>query len=243
MNDNRFYNPWDVPNQSTSQIQQPARIGDCIGFTNSPENRNYYDPYSNYRDYYGYSTYDPYEIRRRREEEERRQRESTLNQIRFQDQLDRSYYAYLGVKFQRDTPEERIAQAEQEYQFIREFAQMKQEHEQFQFQSDFHIVGDYPEETVYQPPKEHVDVQEWINNMGYEYACILQKEAIARSRNLNDAYSSENYQRMLQNFNTNSTIDALTRDFTIDDMEIKLPDKLSREYQERRRKFMEALLT
>lgn len=246
MNNNGYYNPWDVPNQSTSQIQQPARIGDCIGFTNSPNNRNYYDPYSNYRDYYGYSTYNsyynPYEIQRRREEEEKRQREFTLNQMRFQDQLDRSYYAYMGIEFERETPEERMKQIEQEYQFIRQYAQMKQDHAMFEFQSDFHIIGDEPEfkDEVVQP-NDHVNVMEWINNMGYEYAQILQREVIEKSRNLNNAYNSDNYNKMLQNFHTNSTIDALTRDFTIDDMEINLPDKFNQEYRDRRRRFMEAL--
>lgn len=246
MIDNRYYNPWDVQNQSTSQVQQPARIGDCIGFTNSPENQNYYDPYSNYRDYYGNnmynSYYNPYENRRRLEEEEKRKREMALNQIRFQDQLDRSYYTYLGQSFERNTPEERLQQAQDEYLFIQEYARMKETHSQFQFQSNFRIIGEEEDQPIQQQSEQHVDVKEWIDNMGYEYAKILQREAIEKSRNLNNAYNSENYNMMLQNFNTNSTIDALTRDFTIDDMEITLPAKFSSEYQERRRRFMEALL-
>lgn len=248
MNDNKNYNPWDVSNQSTSQIQQPSRIGDCIGFTNSANNTNYYDPYKNYRDYYGYNTYNsyfnPYEIQRRREEEERLRRQTEINQMRFQDQLERSYYTYLGIEFQKDSPEERLSQVEREYQFVREYSQMMQEHQQFQFQNDFRFIGYDTDEPVRVDPQpdEHVDVHEWINNMGYEYAQILRREVLEKSKDLTNGYNSENYNRLLQNFNTNSAIDALSRDFTIDDMEISLPDKFNKEYQERRKRFMEALL-
>lgn len=248
MNDNRNYNPWDAPYQSASQIQQPARIGDCIGFTNSSNNINYYDPYSNYRDYYGYNMYNsyfnPYEIQRRREEEERQRRQAEINQMRLQDQLERSYYTYLGIEVHKDSPEERLAQAEREYQFIKDYHQLMQDHQQFQFQSDFRFIGDEPEEYVQAnpQPEEHVDVREWIDNMGYEYAQILRKEILEKSKDLTNGYNSDNYNRMLQNFNTNSAIDALSRDFTIDDMEISLPDKFNKEYQERRKRFMDALL-
>ena len=134
------YNPWGVPNQGAPQIEQPKRIGDCIGFTNS-DGQNYYDPYSNYRDYYGYNMYNsyfnPYEMEKRREEEQKRQRELALSKIRFQESLDRSSCAYKGVDVYIPTAEEQLEMAEEKYNFILEYQSIKQRHEQFEFRHTF----------------------------------------------------------------------------------------------------------
>lgn len=247
------YNPWDVSNYGTSQYQYPPTIGNCVGFTNSqtgyyqqPVN-NYYDPYGqpNYN-YYGYNSYyNPYEYQRQREEQERAYREAQINRMKFYADLDRSFYAYRGIKYEVQDPEEKMRNIEAQYQYVQDVHAQMNQHSMFSLEGFHYIQWDPQPDPNYQPPEEeHVDVQEWFDNINYMLSEIMLNKAKEQSRNLQNAYNSDNYNRLLNSHNnTDSVMDALSRDFTIDDMEIKLPDKFSEEYNNRRKRFMEALFS
>ena len=252
-NDYNSYNPWDVSNYGTSQYQYSPTIGECVNYNNYQQgyypqySGNYYDPYGqpNYG-YYGYNqTFNPYEYQRQIEEQERIYRQNQINKMKLYSDLDRSFYAYKGIEYEQINPEDRMKEIEDQYQYIRDVQTQKNEHSMFVLEGYRYTEWEPQPDPNYQPPEEeHVDVDEWFDNMNFMLSEIMIRKAREYNRNLQNAYNSDSYNHLLNSHNnTNSVIDALSSDFTIDDMEIKLPAKFSDEYNKRRKRFMEALFT
>lgn len=253
---NNNYNPWNVPNYGTFQNNnQPQTIGGVgIGFTNGYNNYmnppqqaygmyNYYNQQGNYNSLYN-QNYNPYLAQQQYEEQQRQYRKKQVEQINFYNKLNKMFYSYEGVEFEPQEPEEQMKEAEEYYQYLVDMNRIRQEHCGFSMEGFRLIKWDNREDQIQvQQQEEHVDFGEWMDNLGYEYAQILMKRAIEQNRDLKRAYDSDKYQQLLNmHNNSDNIIDAFTRDFTIDDMEITLPDRFNESYQERKRRFLEAII-
>lgn len=245
------YNPWNnfMQFQNNNQIINPPTIGG-IGFTNNNYiNQNpysYYNQQGNYNALYN-QYYNPYLEQERIEREQKQLRQRQIEEISFRNKLNDMYYTYKGMEVEQLSPEEQLQEAEEYYEYLCEIQRINEEHSGFSMEG-FYIVRwdselcDYVKEQREREKEEKVDVEKWIDNMGYEYAKILTQKTIEQNRNLKNAYDSNSYQQLVNMHNNSNAPDALTRDFTIDDMEIKLPDSLKNEYSMRRKRFLDALM-
>lgn len=246
------YNPWNASNYNAFQVNEtPPTIGGIgIGFTND----NYMNPPYNYynqqqgQGYYNSlynQCYNPYVAQQQYEEQQKLYREKQIEKIRFYNELDKMFYSYEGVEFKKQSPEEQLKEAEEYYQYLSEMNRIKQEHSGFSMEGFVLIEWDpQPTQQIQEPQEEeHVDFGEWMDSLGYEYAQILMRRAKEQRNDLKQAYDSNQYRQLLNmHNNSQNVIDAFTRDFTIDDMEITLPDRFNKEYQERRKRFLDAII-
>ncbi|MDD3122045.1 MAG: hypothetical protein PHC62_00850 [Candidatus Izemoplasmatales bacterium] len=241
MDNQNNYNPWYAQNYVYQQ-NSPPTIGGCVGYTNSqPQQQyNYYNQQGNIALYNQY--YNPYEAQRQREQQEAQFRQQQINRLNFHNDMNKVFYGYEGVEFQHEDAAQQLKKTEEYYSYLQQMQSIKEEHNGFSLDG-FQIIQWEPEVTpVEQQPDEPVDFMEWMDDLGYNYAQVLMKKARTQNNDLRKAYDSNSYNRLLNLHNNDSVIDALTSDFTIDDMEVRLPDQFNQEYQERKRRFLEAII-
>ena len=72
---------------------------------------------------------------------------------------------------------------------------------------------------------------------------LVEEKARKERMNLTRAYDRNQYANMVNGYNNSDSniVDAFSRDFTIDDMEITLPSQMSTQYEEKRKRFLEAI--
>ena len=188
--------------------------------------------------------YNPYYAQQQREKEAEELKKKEIERMMFHEKLNGIFRTYKNIEDngERMSVEEQYNLQQQKYSYMQRLQSMYQSYDQFD------TNGFYFDREEYQkPPEEHVDFGEFIANLGVE--CIKSAEAKAKMErmNLTKAYNRDNYAKMVNGYNNSNNsqniVDAFSRDFTIDDMEITLPSQMSKQYEEKRRRFLEAIFS
>ena len=92
---------------------------------------------------------------------------------------------------------------------------------------------------------DNMSLDEYFDNAGMLYYEAVTEEYRKQMKDTTRLYNSDEYNRLLSLHNNGNKFNGFgnfNKDITIDDMEITLPTKLQTEYQERRQKFLNAIL-
>ena len=209
--------------------------------------------YSNYGGYY--NNYNPYYYMQQKEEQERQRQQILEEQKRERDIFDilnRTASRNLGkeISFYQPTIEEvqndwytRQTYISEVYQYnqladnVRQRRDIKNYTSYRKEELDNHISKVYEEMAIVREPKT---LYEFLENSG---SIRMQLDDQERKNNdLSKAYNGADYRQLLNLHN--QTYDSLSQRYTIDDMEISLPDRFkgSASYREAKAKFLNAIL-
>ena len=95
---------------------------------------------------------------------------------------------------------------------------------------------------------DKMGIKEFNEASGLIYAELLDEERKEKQRNLSTLYNSEDYNKILEKKGSTTYLNTFfgggstNSNVNLDDMEIKLPNNLKNEWEERRRKFMESIM-
>ena len=210
--------------------------------------------YSNYGGYY--NNYNPYYYMQQRQEEERRRQQAIQEQKEQEevfDILNRAASKSLGREI-KTVRQPNIEEAQNDWykqqQYISEIYQYNHLanniHKRMDVKNytsygkellDTHMNKVYEEMKMIRKPKS---LYEFLENSG---SIRMELEEQERNRiSLTQAYNGEDYRQLLNLHN--QSYDSLSPRYTIDDMEISLPDRFkgSQAYREAKAKFLNAIL-
>ena len=239
---NNNYNPWYA--QQSAYHAPPNQNNTGLGYAN--QNTQYYNM-GNTNGYYTnmYNNfYNPYYVQQQREKEAEELKKKEIERMMFHEKLNGIFRTYKNIEDngERMSVEEQYNLQQQKYSYMQRLQSMYQSYDQFDTNGFC-----FDREEYQKPPEEHVDFGEFMANLGVE--CIKSAEAKAKMErmNLTKAYNRDNYAKMVNGYNNSNNsqniVDAFSRDFTIDDMEITLPSQMSKQYEEKRRRFLEAIFS
>ena len=236
--DTNNFNPWYASQNGAYQTPPPPQQIGGIGFTNSQYNNmnngGYYtNMYNNY--------YNPYYMQQQREKEAEEARKKEIGRMMFQERLADNYYAYKNVeRTETMTVEEQYELQQKEFYYKQKIQSMYQEYDNFNTDDFYFDGGEFiPQQN------EPVDFGEFIAGLGVRCVQIQEEKARKERMNLTRAYDRNQYASMVNGYNNSDSniVDAFSRDFTIDDMEITLPSQMSTQYEEKRKRFLEAIFS
>lgn len=222
-----------IPNQNQQYYQ-----------ASPPQGLGYYNGYYGYQQYPYYQTYDPFEIRRRQEEEYKRQQTIRNGQIESMKALMKANCHFFGEEFDEESYDEYYSENNQ-FEINRDM-QMHNSIHSLKQNVDYQVsvINQQMQqihENGYPTQVKDESLLEFLEGTARdELIAITEAEYVSINRQaVGSLYNKPGYNELLEIHRANRFLDP---NATIDDMEIGLPAHLRNTRDERRERFMKALL-
>lgn len=237
---------YQYPYNNLPTIGSIGNMGYNMGYGYNGYNGGYYTN--------NYNSYNPYLIRQQQEEYQKQLQEQQKNQYNINCMLHRMANNF----YHEDYVEPSVQDQSEYYYYAQKKLQDVAEYEHLAYltthlqevvdqQTQQKINGTVFKMTTQEQQMHKKDsLYDFLNSAGELYVKALEREANVNNKdlhNLQNLYNHDSYSKLVNMHNASSNAyNSYNKNFSIDDMEITLPEKFNTEYQQRKQAFLNSIL-